>query len=113
MTAAAAARQSIEGTSQSSYEPPTYSSPGGLRGYPSEAYSSSGKFEYFLAVYYVLLALFLLLLGAFVTVSVANCETVKFAVQLAYCKTAHKSIVAIWRALRLNVGAKATAGAWG
>ncbi|XP_070136953.1 homeobox protein abdominal-B isoform X3 [Drosophila bipectinata] len=42
VTAAASARQSVEGTSQSSYEPPTYSSPGGLRGYPSEAYSSSG-----------------------------------------------------------------------
>nr|CAA34260.1 unnamed protein product [Drosophila melanogaster] len=38
----AAARQSVEGTSTSSYEPPTYSSPGGLRGYPSENYSSSG-----------------------------------------------------------------------
>ncbi|XP_001953756.3 homeobox protein abdominal-B [Drosophila ananassae] len=42
VSAAVAARQSVEGTSQSSYEPPTYSSPGGLRGYPSEAYSSSG-----------------------------------------------------------------------
>lgn len=40
--AAAAARQSVEGTSQSSYETPTYSSPSGLRGYPSEAYPSSG-----------------------------------------------------------------------
>ncbi|XP_017488333.1 PREDICTED: homeobox protein abdominal-B-like, partial [Rhagoletis zephyria] len=39
--AAAAARQSVEGTSQSSYETPTYSSPSGLRGYPSEAYSST------------------------------------------------------------------------
>jgi len=39
----AAARQSVEGTSTSSYEPPTYSSPGGLRGYPGENYSSSGE----------------------------------------------------------------------
>ncbi|BFF91644.1 homeobox protein abdominal-B [Drosophila madeirensis] len=42
VSAAAAARQSVEGTSQSSYETPTYSSPGGLRGYPGEAYSSTG-----------------------------------------------------------------------
>ncbi|TMW40939.1 hypothetical protein DOY81_013981 [Sarcophaga bullata] len=41
-SAAAAARQSVEGTSQSSYETPTYSSPSGLRAYPSEAYSSTG-----------------------------------------------------------------------
>lgn len=39
---AAAARQSVEGTSQSSYDTPTYSSPGGLRAFP-EAYSSTGK----------------------------------------------------------------------
>ncbi|XP_023175426.2 homeobox protein abdominal-B [Drosophila hydei] len=41
VSAAAAARQSVEGTSQSSYETPTYSSPGGLRAFP-EAYSSTG-----------------------------------------------------------------------
>uniref|UniRef100_A0A1B0FNR9 Uncharacterized protein n=1 Tax=Glossina morsitans morsitans TaxID=37546 RepID=A0A1B0FNR9_GLOMM len=43
VSAAAAARQSVEGTSQSSYETPTYSSPGGLRAYPSDAYASTGK----------------------------------------------------------------------
>uniref|UniRef100_A0A1B0AWI6 Homeobox domain-containing protein n=1 Tax=Glossina palpalis gambiensis TaxID=67801 RepID=A0A1B0AWI6_9MUSC len=42
VSAAAAARQSVEGTSQSSYETPTYSSPGGLRAYPSDAYASTG-----------------------------------------------------------------------
>lgn len=43
VTAAAAARQSVEGASQSSYETSTYASPGGLRAYPSDAYSSAGK----------------------------------------------------------------------
>ncbi|KAI9577303.1 hypothetical protein GQX74_013012 [Glossina fuscipes] len=41
VSAVAAARQSVEGTSQSSYETPTYSSPGGLRAYPSDAYAST------------------------------------------------------------------------
>lgn len=43
VTAAAAVRQSVEGASQSSYETPTYSSPGALRAYPSDAYSATGK----------------------------------------------------------------------
>jgi len=56
----------------------------------------------------------LLLRFCFVTVSVriANCETGKFVVQLAYCKTAHKSILAICLALRLNVGVKVVGSAF-
>ncbi|XP_055851135.1 homeobox protein abdominal-B isoform X2 [Episyrphus balteatus] len=43
VTAGAAARQSVEGGSQSSYETPTYSSPGALRAYPTDAYATAGS----------------------------------------------------------------------